>query len=377
MSGGQEDLYGLLGVDRKADVKEIRTAYKDLSKIHHPDKGGNEEMFKKISHAHEVLSDPKRRELYNMTGSDQEGGSGPGGQGGFPFGFPFGPSAAGFGGVHMNVDINDLFGHMFGGSAGQAPQTGRRHVRKAKGANKVHEVPLSLHDFFFGKRFTIDLQRDVFCDICNGEGCAAWKTCEGCRGVGVKEVVMSIGPGMMAVNRGPCGDCRGEGRLRGPNCRECEGKGTVRSPKTLTVDIKPGSRPNEIIEFEGMCSDHPEFEKPGDVHIRLVEAAEELDIDREGDTLLSQFTISLAESLLGCKRVIRGHPAYQTTEGLVVDIPAGTQSAEVLRIQGKGMPIKTTPGTSADLFVKIRVEVAESERKALESHKAILQSVFV
>jgi DnaJ-class molecular chaperone len=116
MSGGQEDLYGLLGVDRKADVKEIRSAYKDLCKIHHPDKGGNEETFKKISHAHEILTDSQRRDMYDMTGSVQEGGGGPQGPpGGFPVGFPFG---FGGGGVHMNVDINDIFGHMFGGGGG-------------------------------------------------------------------------------------------------------------------------------------------------------------------------------------------------------------------------------------------------------------------
>lgn len=372
-----ENYYKILGVDKKADVKEIRSAYKELSKIHHPDKGGDEEMFKKIGKAHEVLSDPERRQMYDLTGSDQEKGGPPGG-GGFPFGFPFGFAGGGF---HMNVDMNDLFGNMFGGNAArgggqQAPHTGRRHVRRAKGANKVHEVPLSLHDYFFGKRFTIDLHREVFCDMCHGEGCAAWKTCEGCRGAGVKEVIVNIGPGMMAVNRGPCGDCRGEGRLRGPNCRECEGKGVVPSPKMLTVDIQAGSRPNDILEFPEMCSDHPEFEKPGDVHIRLVEAAEDLDIEREGDNLFGTFTVSLAESLLGCIRVIRSHPAFAGPDGLPVEIPAGTQSGEILRIAGKGMPKKGESG-AGDLLIKIIVEVAPVEREALLSHKAILQSVFI
>ena len=372
-----EDYYKILGVNRKADVKEIRTAYKELSKIHHPDKGGDEEMFKKIGKAHEVLSDPERRNMYDITGSDQERGSPSGPPGGFPFNFPFGfgSSAAGFGGVHMNVDINDLFGNMFAGT----PATGRRHVKRAKGPNKVHEVPLSLHDFFFGKRFTIDLHREVFCDMCHGEGCAAWKTCDGCRGSGAREVVVNIGPGMMAVNRGPCSDCRGEGRLRGPNCRECEGKGVVPSPKVLTVDILPGSSSNDILEFSGMCSDHHDFEKPGDVHIRLVEAAENLDIEREGDSLFGKFTISLAESLLGCTRVLRSHPAFAGPDGLPIDIPAGTQSGEVLRVKGKGMPKKgIAEATNAgDLFVKIIVEVASIEREALLTHKAILQSVFV
>ncbi len=365
-----EDLYKILGVDRKADVKEIRSAYKELSKIHHPDKGGDEEMFKKIGKAHEILSDPERRQMYDITGSDQPGGGPSGPPGGFPFGFPFG---FGGGGFHMNVDMNDLFGNMFGNHQ----QTGRRHVRKAKGANKVHEVPLSLHDFFFGKRFTIDLQREVFCDTCHGEGCSAWKTCEGCRGAGVKEVVVNIGPGMMAVNRGPCGDCRGEGRLRGVNCRDCEGKGVVPSPKAITVDIQPGSLPGDILEFPGMCSDHPDFEKAGDVHIRLVEAAEELDIEREGIMLFGSFTISLAESLLGTTRVIRSHPAFAGPDGLPIEIPPGTQSSEVLRIKGKGMPSKEGKGPSGDLLIKITVDVAPSEKEVLTSHKAILQSIFV
>jgi DnaJ-class molecular chaperone len=363
---GDVDLYKVLGVKKDSDISEIRKAYKDLSKIHHPDKhGGSEEKFKEISHAHEVLSDPEKRQIYDVTGS-ADGQV----QGGFPFGaggFPFGFQREG-GGIH--VDINDLFGNLFGG--GRRHQEGpHRKVRRAKGADKTHEMALRLSDFYHGKTVTINLNRQVFCDLCHGDGCSSWKTCDACKGRGVKETMVQMGPGMLAVSSGPCFDCSSEGRVRGKECSECFSKGLVDSLKNITLEIKPGSSPGDILRFEGMCSDHNDFEKPGDLLFRLVEADEEIDIERDGIHLKSFFTIGLSDALLGCKRVIHDHPGYQGEEKLVVDIPAGIQNGEIIRVKGKGFRLE------GDLLVTIKVVVSESEKKALETHKAILQSIFI
>jgi DnaJ-class molecular chaperone len=362
---GEEDLYKILGVERSASVEEIRKAYKDLSKIHHPDKGGDEEMFKKINRASEILSDPEKRQTYDITGSIHEGGGMPTG---FPGGFPFGGGGMPF---HMNVDLGDLFGQMFGGARGGGGP--RRAAKRPRGANKTQELPLSLHDFYHGKQIHIELGRQVFCDTCHGDGCMNWKTCDQCKGVGHKETMMQMGPGIMAINRGPCGACNQEGRIRGAACTGCESKGLVNQPKVIEVNVKPGSSPGDILTFEGMCSDDIHFEKPGDLLFRLVEADEELDVKREGMNLRSKYTISLAESLLGCKRVVKNHPGYK--DGYEVEIPAGIQSMETMRIKGRGMQGPLT--SFGDLLITITVIASESEKKALESHKAILQSIFI
>lgn len=363
----EKSLYEILGVQRDADAKQIRDAYKDLAREKHPDKGGDPEEFKAIQGAYEILKDDDRRRMYDMTGQTQEGGGGGMPQGG-PFGFPFG--MGGMGGFTM--DMSDLFGGMFGGMGGRGGRTGGmgRQTRRAKGSNKVHELPLSLSDFYHGKKMRMDLARQVFCKDCNGDGCINWKTCSDCRGTGVKETMIQIGPGMAALNRGPCNTCRSEGRLRGATCDGCKGKGLLPSQKQLDIEIKAGADINDIIVFEEACSDHQEFEKPGDVHIRLVEATEKLDIERDGKHLRYRAELSLKESLLGCKRKINDHPGY--SKGLEVDIPSGIQNGDVVVMEGKGMAGQIV----GNLFLHISVKVKEEEKKVLSTSKAILESLF-
>ncbi len=184
---------------------------------------------------------------------------------------------------------------------------------------------------------------------------------------------MAIGPGMMAVNRGPCGSCSGEGRMADGDCRKCEKKGLVPQATTLTVNIQAGSKVGDILTFEGMCSDQKDYEKSGDVLLRLVEADEDLDVRREGTHLVFQTTITLAESLLGCKRGVKNHPGFPD---MSVDIPAGTQNGETICVKGKGMSVAGGAAAFGDFLVRVSVKVEETERKTLENSKAILQSLF-
>jgi DnaJ family protein A protein 2 len=249
----------------------------------------------------------------------------------------------------------------------------RRHVRRPKGPTKTHEIPLPLSDFYKGKKFTIDLARQIFCSECAGHGCMHFKTCSECRGSGVKETIMQLGPGMMVSNRGPCGACASEGRIRGPTCTGCEGKGLINSPKVLEVNIEPGTFVGDVKTFEGMCSDSQEFDKAGDFQLRFVEATEDIDIQRQGINLFHKCEISLAESLLGCKRSIKNHPGFPNLE---VDIPCGTINQELICVKAKGMPRPQMAGEFGDLIIGVTIKTNSDERAKLEIHKETLRSIF-
>lgn len=354
-----EDLYEILGVGRQADSKEIRKAYLNLSKEHHPDKGGDPEVFKKITMANEILSDENKKKMYDMTGQipGQAPEMGPNSPG---FGFPFGGA--------FNVDIGDIFGSMFGqfgGGPGGSQQRGQR--KRAKGPNKVHEIALRLSDFYFGKKLQFNLDRQVFCEDCSGEGCLNWKTCAECNGAGVKEQMIQLGPGMMAVNRGRCGGCAGSGRLRGKACEGCGGKGLVTKKTTLETEVKAGASVGDVLRFEEMCSDHPEFEKAGDVCIRLTAADEEIDLVRIGANLHFKTEINLSESLLGCTRTIQHHPAHR--DGLEIQIPPCTQNKDIVTLAGKGMP-------GGDLVIEVTVKIQKSEKDLVNQHREMIQKIF-
>jgi len=375
------DLYKVLGVSRDAEPSEIKKAYFALAKVEHPDKKpGNDEKFKKIQEAYDVLSDSNRRRTYDMTGNTQENAAPemnmPFGMGGMP-GMPGMPGMHGMpmggmpgmpmGGIPFN--INEMFGGMFGGQQRQQPQ--QKQVRP-KGSNKHHEISLSLADFFHGKKMRMDLEREVFCDDCSGKGYLNFKTCNDCKGSGVKESMVQIGPGMMAVNRGMCGPCNGQGRKNGSSCGKCKTKGLINKPKVIDVVIEPGANVGETMVFAEACSDHPDFEKPGDLIVRLVAADSNLSIFRDGIHIRYECTITLEESLVGCVKKVMGHPGHPN--GLDFTIPAGTQMTEEIRIKGKGMPDKK--GGFGELVVRVFINVSAKERAVLEKNKSLLQSMF-
>ena len=364
----EKDLYRVLGLERGADKEEVRRSYKRLSMKHHPDKGGNEDDFKAISRAHDVLADDRKRQVYDMTGN-VEGEAGAQEGGGHPFGGnPFG----GGGGGGFPFDFGSIFG-MFGqGGPGGGQPNGPR-VRRAKAPPKVHEIPLTMSDFYSGRMIQIQFERQKFCDGCKGDGCKTFISCGACQGRGFVEHVMMIAPGMQAVQRGPCAQCGGEGKQPGVACGTCKGRKFTTHEKVLTIRVEPVMKVREMLIFERECSDNHEFVEAGDVHIILTEADETSDLKRDGTTLHVDFQMTLSECLLGCQKKVNGHPGYP--DGLVVDLPPGLMSGTTHVVDGKGMP-RRPEGGHGNLLCHIRVVVTDAEREKLASQSVMLRAIF-
>lgn len=356
-------LYERLGVERGADTNEIRKAYMVAARTHHPDKGGDPEKFKEIQKAYEILSDGQKRAIYDQTGQEHNAAE-PDHSDGMPFGMPFNP----FSGQGVPFDIGSLFG-MFGAHGPQGPQG--QGPRGHKPPPKVHELPISLRDFYHGKQIRIQFERQKFCEACKGSGAESYSSCGGCGGSGVKQQMMMMGPGMNVMMRGPCDTCSGNGKRVASVCKSCTGKKTVTQEKVLDFRIEPGMKPGDIIQFLNECSDQPEFSERGDVHIHLQEADDASRFKRVGDDLRATTQIGLKDALLGCKERMDTHPAHP--QGLMIEIPAGVQNGDVITIEGEGMPRN---GGRGSLYIVVNVVATDTEKECLRKSRTVIEEMF-
>lgn len=354
------DLYKTLQIERGASANDIKKAYMRLAKVEHPDKGGNEENFKKIAKAYEVLSDDDKRKFYDQTGQIAGEGGVPDraegmnmGMGGMPF--PFGGMNMG-GGFTMNM--GDLFG-MFGGGR----QAGRKKERQGKEPPKIKPVPVSLSQFYHGHRFGVEFDRYRFCSKCTGSGADKTEDCRTCNGSGVQTKIMQMGPGMMMQSQGPCDQCQGKGKKQTGTCSECKGVCKFMESKKLEVGIVPGMSAGDTVIFNNVCSDTYEFAEAGDLHIVLENSEDLNDWIRNGVDLEKIVNLSYTDSLLGTTIKLIGHP--RAPAGLYIDIPAVSINGDVLIIKNEGMPIKNT-GKFGNMKLKINIIVTDEERAAIQ-----------
>lgn len=244
-------LYEVLGVEKDADEKEIKKAYRKLAVKHHPDKGGDEHLFKEINAAYEILSDPKKRELYDkygLEGVEQEGG--PGMSGG-----------------------EDLFSMFFGGG-GRGRRAGPR-----KGPSIQHPLKVSLEDLYNGKTVKLAINRKVIV----GDS----KECSTCNGQGAVMEIRQLGPGMITQMQRPCSACNGQGTTAK----------TKNERKVVEVHVERGAHHNQKITFKGMADELPGRET-GDVHFVIQEKEHDV-FKRKGADLLLMKEISLSQALTG------------------------------------------------------------------------------
>lgn len=262
--------YNTLGVNKEASQNDIKKAYRKKAMRHHPDKGGDAELFKGITRAYEVLSDPKKREVYDKYG---EKGLERGGDGG-------------------GMDPSDIFSFFGGGGGG-----GRRGPRKGK--DVLFRLKVSLEDLYNGANKKLRLTKQVICKGCSGKGGKGVMKCPACKGRGVRVIIRQIGPGMIQQMQAQCDDCKGEGEIipPGQRCGECRGEKTVKVKKTLEVHVDKGMRDGQKVVFRGESDESPGIQ-PGDVVV-VLEQAEHEHFVRKSQHLFYKKKITLLQSLTG------------------------------------------------------------------------------
>ena len=331
------DLYDLLEIPRDADPADIKRAYRQQARRHHPDAGGDEETFKKVTHAFQVLSDPDRRERYDRFGDDGT----PNTRGN---GDPFGFGGAGFGNVGDVIDA--FFGSAFGGQG--RPGAGRRD----SGRDVLLAVELTLEEVATGVHREVEVDVASACDECGGSGSATGGTsrCHECGGAGQVQRVVRTAFGQMA-SAAPCPGCRGSGRRVDDPCTGCSGEGRRAIRRTVTVDIPPGVDNGNRLRIAGAGEAGRHGATPGDLLVEIHVQDHEL-FERDGRTLFAEVTIPVTQAALG------GSLTVPTIDGEEVEVPVppGSQPGDVLVVRRAGVPA-TGGGRRGDLNLVVKVEV--------------------
>jgi len=353
----KQDYYDLLGVGRKATVKDIRAAYRKLARKYHPDLNPGdksaEEKFKQIQEAYEVLSDTKKRQMYDQFGFNTPGQAGPQGPGGsynvspedihFDFGgFDFGGAGAPGGGA----SFRDLFSQFFrgGGGAGQAG------YETEAGSDLEYQIDISFAEAMRGAQKKVSITRLDVCNDCHGKGSVgSEQTCNVCHGSG--RVTETSGKMKFQV---ACSRCGGSGRLR-TVCRACGGEGRVRRAETLDVRIPPGAQTGSRVRVAGRGNAGVNGGPPGDLYF-ITQVQPHPFFDRRGDDLYTVVPITVTEAALGAKVEV------PTLDGRAqVRIPPGTDSGKKLRLREKGAPSARRQGHRGDQIVEVQVVVPKPE----------------
>ncbi len=333
------DYYAVLGVRRDASADEIKKAYRRLARELHPDVNPDpqtQDRFKEITQAYEVLSDPEKRQMYDL-GADPfaPGGAAGAGAGGFGAGFPF-------------SDIMDAF--FGGGGAGtRGPQS-----RARRGRNAALRVELDLAECAFGATRELAVDTAVVCPTCSGEGTAPGthpETCDVCAGRGEVSQVTRSFLGQVMTTR-PCPRCGGYGSVIQRPCPECDGDGRVRTRRTIKVRIPAGVDDGTRIQLAGEGEVGPGGGPPGDLFLEIVQRPHQI-FERQGDDLHCTVSIPMVAAALGTTLQV------DTLDGREdIDIRPGTQSGQAIPMFGRGVQ-RLNGSSRGDLLIHVRVETPQ------------------
>src|SRR4026209_1160381 len=366
----KQDYYEVLGIKRDAKPDEIKKAYRRLARKYHPDVNPGdkaaEERFKAMSEAHDVLSDPNKRSVYDRFGQYSEnladaaarGAGGPAGGGRTAPGFDF----TGFAwGGRSNLSgsgssFRDIFGDLFGGGAAKEKEPPRPQPQR--GADIEMPLSLSFEEAIKGLTTNITVNRSEQRTRCNGAGDIGGPVvvCPTCKGSGQ---VQRAGGRLRFAQE--CADCGGTGRRRSP-CSLCKGKGTIPKTETVKVRIPAGVETGSRVRIPGKGEGGRMGAPPGDLHI-ITNVGTHKYFTRKGDYIYVTVPITVSEAALGAKIEV------PTVDGKAqLRIPPGTQSGQKFRLRERGAPSLRKPGAHGDQFVEVQVtlpKVISEETKEL------------
>lgn len=350
-----KDYYKILGVSKDNSPEEIKKAFRKLAHKYHPDKqGGDENKFKEVNEAYQVLGDEKKRQQYDQFGADFEQQGGFGGGAGWE---DFMRAARGGGGnVHFDfggMDLGDLFGGMFGG--------GGRGRRARRGNDIQVDIQLEFREAIFGLEKEIRLNKNNDCDVCAGSGTepgSKMNTCDECKGQGqVKRMQQTILGAMQTAS--VCPTCDGRGEIPEKRCKHCGGDGRVHSESVYKVKIPAGVDGGSTIRLDGKGESAGVGGHNGDLYI-VVHVKPDKEFKRNGYNVYTDLHISYPQAVLGDKIEI------DTLDGRKkLVIPEGTQSHQQIRLKGLGVP-HVRGGGRGSHYVRVIVDVPKKPSRKVK-----------
>jgi len=343
----ERDYYEVLGVARGASDAEIKRAFRKLAQKWHPDvnaEAAADGRFKEINEAYQVLSDPERRQRYDMFGRAGVGGDG----GGFE---------AGFGG------FNDIFDAFFGGAAAGATRRGR----PAAGSDLRYDLRITFDDSIRGADKEVEFRVLGRCDTCGGSGAKGGSdpaTCPQCNGRGEVRSVRQTMLGQM-VNVATCPRCHGDGKIVDEPCETCRGDGRTERARKVRVSIPPGIDEGHQIRLSGEGEVGPRGGPSGSLYV-AVHVTPHPKLKREGTELIYEADISIAQAALGTRIMV---PTAEGDEE--IEIRAGIQPGSEIKLRARGVPhLRRTMRGDLHVFVNVAVptRLSKKAREHLEAY---------
>jgi molecular chaperone DnaJ len=340
----RDDLYKVLGVDKKASADDIKKAYRKLARQFHPDRNPGdakaEERFKQVQSAYDVLGDPDKRKQYDRGTLFGGGAGGQGAPGGF--------TATDFGGI--SDILSNLFGGAGGGTGGAGGRTQAR-PRPERGRDLEAEVSIGFEQAMEGAQVPLTVPTAQTCGTCHGTGAkpgTAPKVCPRCQGRGIE----SQGQGLFSISQ-PCSRCHGSGTVIEDPCPTCNGTGATRTVKKYRVNIPAGVRDGSRVRLAGKGEPGPNAGPPGDLFV-ITRVSPSPIFKRKGEHVEVEVPITFPEAARGAEVEV---PTLNGRKKLRV--PAGTSSGTVQRLRGEGPPRLGAKGRG-DIHYRFVIDVPAS-----------------